>query len=369
MMCSVRESDMNNKCVVMIGTSLQTMGGIASVVQEYKDAGLFDKARVQYVVTHSDGPALKKALRAIRGYGRFASLVFRENIALIHVHTSSRASFWRKLPLFWLARMLRYPYVLHLHGSEFMEFYANEAGRLGRWFIRNAFNYADVVLALSPEWKQNIASFSRNPNIQILPNGVPVAEVAPHRDGNRGQIQLLFLGRLGRRKGIYDLLPALAGIRPVIPDFVLIAAGDGEIDDIKLEASRLGLRDNVRVPGWIDAQQRQKLLESSDIFVLPSHAEGLPMSLLEAMAAGLPVVCSTVGGIPLAVSNEQEGLLVEPGDVDGLGRALARMMQDPGFRAACGQRAFERAKREFSIQTCVDRLLELYQSYGIAVRR
>lgn len=368
-MLMARKSDMNNKCVIMIGTSLQTMGGIATVVQGYMDAGLFDKARIQYVVTHSDGPAVKKALQAICGYGRFVALAFREKIALIHVHTSSRASFWRKLPFFWLARMLHYPYVLHMHGSEFMEFYSNEVGRLGQRFIRNAFDKADVVLALSPEWKQNIASFSRNPNIRVLPNGVAVASVAPHRDRNPSQIQLLFLGRLGNRKGIYDLLAALSKIRQEIQEFVLIAAGDGEIDEVKSEASRLGLRDNVQVPGWIDPTRRQALLEGADIFVLPSHAEGLPMSLLEAMAAGLPVVCSTVGGIPLAVSDQQEGLLVEPGNIDGLGQALTRMIRDPELRAACGQQALERAKREFSVQTCVDRLLDLYESYGIAVRR
>ncbi len=345
------------------------MGGIATVVQEYIHAGLFQQAPVYYVVTHCDGSAPRKLVRAVAGYVQLLLLLFRRKVVLLHIHLSSRASFWRKLPICVLARLLRYPYMLHLHASEFMAFYEHESGWIAKRLIRHVFDHADIVLALSPEWQQNVATFTSNADIRILPNGVRVAEFLSLRNRNRSTVQLLFLGRLGKRKGIYDLLLALARIRAVFPEFVLVAAGDGETEDVEKEASRLALAGNVIVPGWIDADRRLELLEQSDIFVLPSHAEGLPMSLLEAMAAGLPVVCSTVGGIPLAVSDGQEGLLVEPGDVDGLGQALARMMQDAAFRAACGQRAFERAKREFSVQTCVHRLLDIYQSYGVAIQR
>jgi glycosyltransferase involved in cell wall biosynthesis len=127
----------------------------------------------------------------------------------------------------------------------------------------------------------------------------------------------------------------------------------------------LGLADKVVVPGWIDAARRQELLEQSDIFLLPSHAEGLPMSLLEAMAAGLPVLCSTAGGIPLAVTQEKEGLLVEPGDVVGLRNALTRMIQEPELRAKCGKVAHERAIRDFSVQNRVEQLTGIYQAYGV----
>ena len=351
--------------VIMIGTSLTTMGGIATVVQGYVDAGLFERAPVRYVVTHRDGTSTQKLLCALRSYWEILGILLRPGRLLFHIHLSSRASFWRKLPIMSLCRLRGHPYIIHLHGSEFMQFYDVESGPFGKRLIRNAFNRAARVLALSPEWRDNVARFSRNPEIRVLPNGVPVASSCPERAGSRRPVRLLFLGRLGRRKGIYDLLAVLGEIDGDPPAFELIAAGDGEIDEVRRQASELGLSDAVRVPGWIDANAKRQFLESSDIFVLPSHAEGLPMSLLEAMAAGLPVVCSTVGGIPLAVTNEIEGLLIEPGDIAGLRTAVQRLIDDPELRLEYGRQAHARARAEFSVDSCVNRLIEIYVQMGV----
>lgn len=344
------------------------MGGISAVVRGYMDAGLFDRVPIEYVATHIDGNALTKLQYAFGAYVKlFFKLIARQRI-LLHVHLSTRASFWRKWPIFCLARVSGRPYIVHLHGGRFMTFYQDELGRFGRARVRSVFDNAALVLALSPTWQGNIAQFSSNSNIVVLPNAVPVPGSHANKDDTGKPVRMLFLGRLGRNKGIYDILSALAELHDRIDDFELIAAGDGEIDKVRYRAQQLGLQQNVVTPGWIDPARKAEVLRSSHIFLLPSYAEGMPMSLLEAMAAGLAIVSSTVGGIPLAIANGKEGILIAPGNVPALRDALLLLVTDPKVRSSYGQRAYERAKTEFSLERNIDRLIGLYAGFGIEAR-
>lgn len=349
----------------MVGTSTETMGGIATVEKGYIDAGLFDRVPVVHVVTHSDGSKVRKALLALSGVLASARHAISSRSAVFHIHMSSRASTWRKLQIIRILRAFGKPYILHLHGSEFMEFYERECNRREQRLVRSIFDGAALVLALSPEWESNIRTFSPNARIEVFPNGVPVQERLAVREVGYSSPRLLFLGRLGKRKGVYDLLSAIAALAKTYPELRLVAAGDGEIDQARTKAEDLGIAHMVEFPGWIGANSKATLLRESGIFVLPSHAEGLPMSLLEAMAAGLPSICSTVGGIPQAVEHDSEGLLIEAGNVEQLTAALDRLLADAQLRDRLGKRAHERAFKEFSVASRVERLVEIYKDFSV----
>jgi glycosyltransferase involved in cell wall biosynthesis len=138
----------------------------------------------------------------------------------------------------------------------------------------------------------------------------------------------------------------------------LVLAGNGDVDAIGKLAAPLG--DQVRVLPWVDSAERDRLLAQSDVFVLPSYNEGVPMSLLEAMAAGLPSISTPVGGIPDVMSHGVEGLLVEPARVTHLTSALATFINDDAERLAAGRRAHERA-RAFDVHAYARRLADIYQ--------
>jgi len=138
----------------------------------------------------------------------------------------------------------------------------------------------------------------------------------------------------------------------------LVLAGDGDVEGMKKLAAPLG--DRVRVLSWIDAQERDRLLAESDVFVLPSYAEGVPMSLLEAMAAGLPCITTPVGGIPDVFTHGSEGLLVAPGDAGQLRAAMSTFIGDEPARLAAGKRAYEGA-RAFDVHAYARRLADIYQ--------
>ncbi|HXA47410.1 MAG TPA: glycosyltransferase, partial [Burkholderiaceae bacterium] len=193
----------------MIGTSPQTKGGIASVVMVYRAAGLFERFPIDYLTTHCDGGKLKKMRTMLDAYVRFLYLLMLGRVGLIHVHTASRASFWRKSFFFLLAFAFRVPAILHLHGAEFEAFYGNECGGIRRSLIRFIFDRVSRVVVLSGAWQSWVRMITVNPHIVVIFNPVllPVA-ITPWDARQRGDV--LFLGRLGKRKGTYDLLDAAA---------------------------------------------------------------------------------------------------------------------------------------------------------------
>ena len=175
---------------------------------------------------------------------------------------------------------------------------------------------------------------------------------------------LLFLGRLEKRKGIYQLLEAIAKLSPSFPQIRLLAGGDGRLENVAEHARQLGIQDRITLLGWVQGSQKEDLLARATLFVLPSYKEGLPMGLLEAMAAGLPVVATTVGGIPDAVEDGVEGLLVSPGDVDALCAAIEKLLLSSQLRQQMGEAAVRKVRDQFASNRVVPKIDTLYVELG-----
>jgi glycosyltransferase involved in cell wall biosynthesis len=141
----------------------------------------------------------------------------------------------------------------------------------------------------------------------------------------------------------------------------LVVGGVGDLDALRRRADELGIGQRVALPGWIDARAREMELARAQVFCLPSHAEGLPMAMLEAMAAGKAVVASTVGGIPEAIADGDNGLLVAPGDVAALTAALGALLRDGALRERLGGRARATVQQRFCTDVALARLSALYR--------
>jgi glycosyltransferase involved in cell wall biosynthesis len=106
----------------------------------------------------------------------------------------------------------------------------------------------------------------------------------------------------------------------------------GSLDEVRQLATQLDVSDRVVCPGWLNPERKNAELASGTVFILPSYAEGMPMALLEAMSWRLPVIATPVGGIPQVIEHDVNGLLVPPGDIDGLAANITRLMKDPALR-------------------------------------
>lgn len=350
------------KKIVMIGTRFETMGGISSVVNVYREAGFFDKHPIVYLSSHGDGSKGLKLRLLIGAFFRLFFLLSMRRVSVVHLHMSSRASFWRKSVYFLLAKAFFVPVIIHLHGGEFAVFYKDELGALGRRFVRWVYDASDAVIVLSETWKSWLSSISKNKNIVpiynpvVLPDDVPLVV-------SGGAACVLFLGRLGKLKGTYDLVRALARIDA---EWSAVLAGDGDIDQISDLSKNLGVEGRVTLAGWVRGDRKVELLRNASVYVLPSYNEGLPMSLLEAMAYGLPVVTTPVGGIPEAVTDGVDGYLVEPGNTLQIQEKIEFLIKNPDVAAAMGRAARQKVESRFSVEIVLPQVEAVYRSLGIA---
>jgi glycosyltransferase involved in cell wall biosynthesis len=343
--------------VVMIGAAPGTRGGVSALVELYAAQGLFQRWDVVYVPTQRDGSKVRKLGVAIRAWLDVLWRLALGTVALLHVHIASNASFWRKAMFIVPARLLGVPYLLHMHGGNFLGFY-NRASPGGRAFIRWIYRGAHRVIALSDEWRAIVASVEPACRIVVIPNPVEVpAWSAPLADSPP---QVLFLGVLEERKGVHDLLHAWTHVLARHPDARLVLAGSGSDASVGALVRSLGLEGSVSMPGWVGADERSRLLRASWAFALPSHLEAMPMAVLEAMAAGLPVVATRVGGIPAAVSHGVSGFLVEPRDPTAIAQALGALLADAAMRRSMGRAGRARALEHFSPERIVPRVEALW---------
>jgi len=355
------------RSVLMVGTDLGGMGGVRAVVRGYIDGGLFERYDCVYVASHRAGSAWVKIFTALKAWVRVAILLGKLDAPLVHVQTASRGSFWRKAVVCFMARAAGRPYLVHLHGGGFSRFYEHESGPIGRRVIRSTLGHAALVVALSEEWRERLLKICPTARVEVLHNAVaiPDAALVPSRHA-AAKPTLLFLGHLLPDKGVFDLVKAFAEVARRVPDLRLVLGGVGQVAAVSALATELGVRERLEVPGWLGPEEKSAALAASTIFLLPSYHEGMPMALLEAMSWGRPVIATPVGGIPQIVTHEANGLLVSPGDVAALTRAITRLLEDPALAERLGNAARTTIERGFSLDDALVRLGSIYHRFGLA---
>ena len=350
-------------------TSLQTRGGISSYVRMLRGTPLWSRWRMAHVATHRDGGTGTKILTFLWALPRFTAELVVRRPDVVHLHMSSYGSFVRKAALFWVARALRVSTVVHVHGSEFDTFH-DRLPRPLRRVVRATLEEASVVIALGERWRGRLLAIAPHASVETVPNAVRVP--AARDDYRAADPHVVFLGEIGERKGAFVLLEAwakLAAEPEVIRGARLTVAGDRGVERARAAVAAHGVADSVTVRTWLSPPEVQELLADADVFVLPSRSEGQPMAVLEAMANGLAVVASDVGGIPEMIDDGRSGLLVQPDDVGALGAALRAVLADAEHRRALGAAARARALAEFDIEVVWRRFDALYTSLPTKVRQ
>jgi glycosyltransferase involved in cell wall biosynthesis len=326
-------------------------GGIDRVMHALR--GELDRQGVtdvtaSFVSTRGNGHVALSPFYLAGFMARMLVLKAAGRLDLIHINLSSFGSTYRKIQIARLARLLGIPYVLHLHGANYNEFWTRRDTLLNR-SIRTMFAGAAQVIVLGAHWRGMV--IARCPEaaerVVIVPNAT-AAPTAPHKGGG-DTVRILFLGRVGDRKGVPQLIEALSRMLDR-PGWHATIAGDGDVEEAQAQATELGLSGRIDFPGWCDEQKVADLIAGADILALPSFAENLPMSVIEGMAAGLAIVTTNVGAVPDIIAQEETGLLVEAGDVDGLSHALTRVVADPALRSRLGTAAlqFHRARLDLA---------------------
>jgi glycosyltransferase involved in cell wall biosynthesis len=283
----------------------------------------------------------------------------RGEVDLLHINLAAGGSAIRKAILARVARRLGVPYVVHLHGSRFHKFWPS-AGPYVRSKVDRLFAESSAVIVLGEYWSRLVTAHvpQVEHKIIVLPNATAPVRVA-REPATDGRVRISFLGELGERKGTPQLVEALGRLAGR-PDWTATIAGNGQVQETIARAQQLGIADRVKVPGWLDSPAATEVLRETDIFVLPSFAENLPMSILEAFACGIAVVATPVGAVPDVIAHESNGLLVPAGDVDALTCALRRLIEDKNLREALGTAAKTDHAKHYEIEAYISRLTAVW---------
>jgi glycosyltransferase involved in cell wall biosynthesis len=357
-----RHARQRSRRVVLISPGgLTQRGGIGQMVANLTAAWADRPDRPAWRVLDPWGPGIKLLSPAYWLVTALALLAIaaRGRVGLLHIQMSTGGSFLRKGTLTRLGSWLGIPVIVHLHGGD-MPQSRMLAQPAVRRFVLRALEQARFVVVPGEVWREFVVSLGvGQERVVVIPSGV-VDPGAPTARGIRRPVRLLFAGRLEETKGVTDLLQALADPRLRPLDWQMTFAGDGGLTDGPSMARRLGIEHRCDFRGWVDRPQLHALLATSDVFVLPSRFECFPVAMIEAMAHGLAIVITSVGAVPEAITDQETGLLVPPGDPRRLADALVSVLSRPDLRGRLQRAARKRYEREYTATLFADRVLSLY---------
>jgi glycosyltransferase involved in cell wall biosynthesis len=325
-------------------------------------------AQLRPLDTRGGGRAFWSLWVLLTALGKLVRGRLSGHLAGVHVNMAERLSLVRKSAVVAMCRALGIPVVLHLHAAQLHHFYRALPAplqRLTRWI----FSLPSCVVVLGAAARRFVIEELGVPprKVEIVINGVPEPAADRAEGAADGKRRVLFLGNLSERKGVSDLLAALALDEFTAGSLEVVIAGGGDVAGYEAKARSLGLQDTVRFTGWCGQDQVAELMARSDVLVLPSYDEGLPLVILEALANGVAVVCTPVGEIPAVLTDGVTASFVTPGDVPGIAAALQKVLDEPGLLQALGRDGRALYERQFSLSRFFASVARIHRRhFGIA---
>ena len=342
-----------SKYILTIGPNYTPpRGGIAQVLYTY-DKEIFEK--FLFIKTTESGNSAKKFICCCIAIVKFLGYCLCKDIKIVHIHTASKISFWRKSIFIFISWLFRKKIVLHIHGGQFEAFVNHHP------FILHILKRCSRIIVLSPSklaYYQEHFGFN---NITVIKNVIPCPIIKEKEMSDT--VNFLFLGFLCKDKGIYDLLEIISCNKDrYTGKMKLFIGGNGNVEKVKSIIKENKLNQIVFYIGWVDSEKKIDILNNSHVYILPSYVEALPISILEAMSYHLPIISTQVGAIPDIVFNNENGFLINPGEKDALNNAITEMLSvTPEKREIMGQRSYNLVQPYLSIYVSKD-LEELYMS-------
>jgi glycosyltransferase involved in cell wall biosynthesis len=312
---------------------------------------------------------------------RLARIIRAERPAILHTHTAKAGAVGRVAAL--LAGRRRPPIIVHtFHGHVLRGYFGRFWTGVFRLLERVLARITDVLVAVSPEVRDELVAFGVAPatkfrvirlgielDERLSPDGAARAETRRVMGVADERFVVGWIGRMTAVKRTDVVLESFRRLRDEGVDAVLCMVGDGpDRQSVENLAGGLGIMRDSLFPGY--QEDVGPFFAAFDVFVLPSGNEGTPVTAIEALASGCPVVATRVGGVPDVVTDGEDGFLVDPGDVEGLAASLARLANDPALRARMGGAGRERMRSRYAVDRLIDDVDRLYrellQQKGIA---
>lgn len=348
--------DISSK-ILMIGEYFKNNapGGMAAVLASY-DMYFED---MKFIPAWKYGNLTVKIWYTIYSYILFLLyMLFDRDIRIVHIQGAAFASFERNMFFVKAGKFFGKKVIMHMHCADF-DGYFQPSGHKRR--ILETINSCDKYFVLSDSWKEYFIGIGVNPGIIAVLNNTVVPPTIRNVNKDNTKIKLLYLGIIGERKGVYDLLKAIRSGGEEITKNIQLRIGGNKEEDILLKTIKdYGLDNCVTFEGFVAGDKKTECLNWADIFILPSYNEGLPIAILEAMSYGCPIISTTVGGIPAVVKNGVNGYLINPGDIAEIQNTILSFIQNRDKIEKYGRQSLNMVSA-FLPETAFKTLCDLYK--------
>lgn len=329
------------------------IGGIENVIHTLINSDLTTRYEFSLFDTYRkpdpNRTVLEKAKFACGLFCRCGRFLLKKKPEIIHIHFCSNNDFWKHAICLFVSRLLRFKTLFHLHGGNFKKVF-NNYNLLTRILVQAIFRMPHRVIALSNYWATFLSEITNPARLRVVNNPID-CNVLSHCNVNKGynpEHKILLLGRLGRHKGHYDVLKALPIVLKNHPDvFVLFAGTDDEFgvtNDLRHLAKENNIDKNIRFLGPVTGNAKIKLLHSCSIMILPSYGENMPLSVMEGMAAKLPIIATSVGALPELLEDGKLGILIDVGDYEALADGIIQLITEPDTAELSAYKAYEKIR-------------------------
>ena len=331
--------------IAQIG-AITCRSGIATVINTVANSGkLQDRYDLLYFNTtrYKDGSLFMNFCIFFHTFILYFINLMKKRIELAHIHTSFGRSFYRKVIFIFISSLFKVKIILHFHTGRFEKYFIDSTG-LKRSLIKSCLNKTDAVVVLCSDWKLKLEKAFFIENIFVIHNPLSLDynSLKPKVRIPYPEIfKILYFGFIIKAKGVFDILEISQRLQSEGLKHEMDICGMGEEETELLSIIKRENLEQVKFLGWVSGDKRTELLENCDIFLLPSYFEGINSSILEAMAYGMPIITTNVGGTPEAVLDGENGCLLEPGNIEGFISKLKVLMEKPELRMKMGERSRE----------------------------
>lgn len=328
----------------MVGPDPNGLGGISRVVRTWKEDNLYEAFNIRYIQSvsdHSDNK-LRDLQRAVVSFLK----ALWNHRGCVYIHTASNNSFYRKTIFILISVGLKKKLILHIHPSYFIVFLANFKG-FKKMFFYFLLNRVDTFVVLTEGIKRDLQAMFPGKSIHVVGNPVSLERMTNRYAITRRNDRLLYLGWYLHRKGVYELVDAVRILVDRGCKIQMDFYGTKEISKLREYVESTGLKNVICVNGWADDEDKLKALYRSTLLILPSHTEGVPMVVLEAMATKTPIVSTLVGGLKEILLDGENAVIAEPENAEDLSIKILALLENPVFAERIAENAYREVARKF----------------------
>ncbi len=342
--------------IYFVGPSLNTQGGISSVLNLYKEnlTGL----EMVFLASYSGNNRLRDLYCFLYTLIRTFIICIRDKNAIFHINTASNGSYFRKSIIAKLCLMFDRKVILHIHGGGFIDFIESSKPQKKKAII-SLLRRVHHIIVLSDFWLESYKKYTSKDKISVLYNPCGIIDKI-YKPRSNTKTRILFVGALCKNKGVYDLIESVRSLDK--NSYILDMYGNVELDQVRSLVRTYDLTDNIHAYDWVSRKELDGVYERSDILVLPSYAEGMPMCILEAMGKGLPIIATNVGGIPDTIVDGHNGYIISPGNISALKDKISLLISDSRLREQMGKASLNLAATRYSVEKVAEKLKRIYDS-------